>query len=218
VRRILAPAALWRRVCHSFSALKSKLEFSRMKQYRIGFGAAALAVTFISALVLHGQQAGTGAGPGSRSAIRTIAEADCTAAKLGTEIPVNAIGEPVSAVTVNAPQWHAEANDTPAYCSVEGSIEPVDKNAPPIRFGVALPGSWSLRGAQLGGGGMNGTIPRLTGGIGRGGPTMPLFQFDDLPFNARPDLSPYLIQRSLLSPLNSSSSVPSGAPPRQSHQ
>ena len=143
-----------------------------MKQHRIGFGAAALAVTFIPALVLHGQQAGTGAGPGSRSAVRTIAEADCTAAKLGAEIPVNAIGEPVSAVTVNAPQWHAEANDTPAYCSVEGSIEPVDKNAPPIRFGVALPSSWSLRGVQLGGGGMNGTIPRLTGGIGRGGPTL----------------------------------------------
>jgi feruloyl esterase len=143
-------------------------EFNRMRRRRIAFGASSLVVTLISALVLHGQQAGTGAGPATKS----ITEADCTAAKLGAEIPANAIGEPVSAVIVNAPQWHAEANGTPGYCSVEGSIAPVDKNAPPIRFGVALPGFWLLRGAQLGGGGMNGTIPRLTGGIGRGGPTL----------------------------------------------
>jgi len=143
-----------------------------MKRYRLELGVASLAVTFISAFVLHGQEAGTAAGSGSGPATRTIAEADCTAAKLGTEIPVKAIGEPVSAVTLNAPQWHAEANGTPAYCSVEGSLAPVDKSAPPIRFGVALPTSWSLRGAQLGGGGMNGMIPRLTGGVGRGGPTL----------------------------------------------
>jgi feruloyl esterase len=152
--------------------LKSKLEFNRMKRHRIELGPASLAVTLIAALVLHGQQAGTAAGPGSGPGTRTITEADCAAAKLGTEIPVNAIGEPVSAVTLNAPQWHAETNGTPSYCSVEGSLAPVDKNAPPIRFGVALPASWSLRGVQLGGGGMNGMIPRLTGGIGRGGSTL----------------------------------------------
>jgi len=58
------------------------------------------------------------------------------------------------------------------YCSAEGSIARVDKNVPPIRFGVTLPGSWPPRGAQLEGGGMNGTIPRWTGGVGRGGPTL----------------------------------------------
>ena len=134
-----------------------------MKRCRRVFRGAALAAAMISALALHGQQ-GTGG--------KTIAEADCTAAKLGDGIPANAIGEPVSAVVVSAPQWHAEANGTPAYCSVQGSIEPVDKNAPPIRFGVAMPGSWSLRAAHLGGGGMNGVIPRLTGGVGRGGPSL----------------------------------------------
>lgn len=126
----------------------------------------------IFAAVLHGQQAPTTASSGSSPAARAITEADCTAAKLCTEIPVNAIGEPVSAVTLNAPHWHAETNGTPAYCSVEGSLAPVDRNAPPIHFGVALPASWSFRGAQLGGGGMNGLIPRLTGGVGRGGPTL----------------------------------------------
>jgi len=132
--------------------------------HRIALAASALAVILISAFDLHGQQAG--------AATRTITEADCSAAKLGTQIPVDAIGEPVSAVTLNPPQWHAEASGAPAYCSVEGSLAAVDKNAPSIRFAVALPASWSLRGAQLGGGGMNGMIPRLTGGVGRGGPTL----------------------------------------------
>ena len=115
---------------------------------------------------VNGQQA-----PPAPTGARTIAEADCTPAKLGSTIPVSAIGLPVSAVTLDAPRWHAEANGLPAYCSVEGTMAPVDKSptARPIRFGVALPAAWSGRGAQFGGGGMNGTIPRLTGGVGRTG-------------------------------------------------
>ena len=101
---------------------------------------------------------------------KVISEVDCTAARLGSAMPVSAIGFPVSAVTLNPPAWHAEANGNPAYCSVEGSMEPVDRstNAKPIRFGVALPASWSYRAAQLGGGGINGSIPALTAGPGRG--------------------------------------------------
>lgn len=97
---------------------------------------------------------------------KTITETDCTAAKLGTSIPVAAIGEPVSAVTLKAPEWHAAEGSNPAYCRIEGSIEPVDKSATaqPIHFGVALPAVWSYRATQLGGGGMNGSIPFLTGG------------------------------------------------------
>ena len=45
-------------------------------------------------------------------------EADCTAAKLGSTIPVSAIGEPVSVVTLNAPEWTALPDRNPAYCSV----------------------------------------------------------------------------------------------------
>ena len=117
---------------------------------------------------LHSQQ--TGNGP----AVKTITEADCTAAKLGSEIPVKAIGEPVSAITFSAPQWHAETANAPGYCSIEGSMAPVDKSATarPIRFGVALPATWLRRGAHLGGGGMNGSIPMLAGGAGRGRPTL----------------------------------------------
>jgi len=106
----------------------------------------------------------------------TLTEADCTAAKLASAIPASAIGEPVSAVTLSPPQWHAEANGVPAYCGIEGSMAPVDKTATakPIRFAVALPASRALRAAHMGGGGNNGTIPRLTGGIMRGG--APLLQ------------------------------------------
>ena len=102
---------------------------------------------------------------------KTMSEADCSVAKLGASIPVVAIGLPVSAVTLSQPQWHGEDNGVPAYCGIEGSMAPMDKSptARPIRFGLALPAAWSLRAAQLGGGGMNGTIPRLTGGAGRAG-------------------------------------------------
>ena len=100
-----------------------------------------------------------------------ITGADCTVEKLGASIPVESIGLPVSAVSLNAPVWRPEANGSPAYCSIEGAMAPVDRSpsAKPIRFGVALPASWSHRAAQLGGGGMNGVIPPLAGGLGRGG-------------------------------------------------
>jgi hypothetical protein len=102
---------------------------------------------------------------------KQITEADCTAAKLGTSIPSSAIGEPVSAVTLSAPEWKGGTNA--AYCSVKGAIAPVDANAKPINFQVVLPASWSRRAAQLGGGGMNGSIPNLLGGADMGpGPSL----------------------------------------------
>ena len=106
----------------------------------------------------------------SPSGNKEITEADCAAAKLGSTIPVSAIGEPVSGVTLSAPVWTGAAGANPAYCSVSGSMAPVDKaaNAPPINFRVVLPASWSRRAAQLGGGGMNGSIPNLTGGVDMG--------------------------------------------------
>ena len=130
-----------------------------------------VAAAAASMFALYSRQAGQ---QQAAPAPKTITEADCTAAKLGSEIPVSAIGEPVSAVTLNAPQWHAETANAPAYCSIEGSMAPVDKSstAKPIRFGVALPASWHSRGAQLGGGGMNGSIPMLAGGVGRGRPSL----------------------------------------------
>jgi feruloyl esterase len=125
-----------------------------------------------STFALYSQQAGSK--QAASPAAKTITEADCTAGKLGSDIPPSSIGEPVSAVTLNAPQWHAETANAAAYCSIDGSMAPLDKNATarPIRFGVALPASWQFRGAQLGGGGMDGSVPGLTGGVGRGRPSL----------------------------------------------
>jgi feruloyl esterase len=103
----------------------------------------------------------------------TIGPGDCTAEKLGSPIPAASMGDRVASVTLSAPEWHAEANGAAAYCSVQGSMAPVDRSASarPIRFGVAMPASWARRAAQLGGGGMNGVIPNLAGGAGRGQPS-----------------------------------------------
>jgi hypothetical protein len=120
------------------------------------------------ATVSAGQTSGSGLpSPGEN---KVVTEADCTAAKLGSPIAISAIGEPVSAVTLSAPVWTNATNSTPAYCSVNGSMEPVSKeaNAKPINFRVVLPASWSRRAAQLGGGGMNGSIPNLLGGVDMG--------------------------------------------------
>lgn len=106
---------------------------------------------------------------GARSA---LAAAECSARKLGAAIPVSRIGEPSGAVTLKEPRWMEASGDTPGYCIVEGSIAPNESvaGAQPINFRVVLPASWNHRAVQLGGGGMNGVIPNLTGGRGGPGP------------------------------------------------
>jgi pimeloyl-ACP methyl ester carboxylesterase len=111
--------------------------------------------------------------PGSKlapaSANKIITESDVAAERVGTSIPVSAIGEPVSAVKLSAPRWVAGADAASSYATVDGSIMPVDPNGKPINFRVVLPASWSRRAIQQGGGGMNGTITVGGGGFGRGG-------------------------------------------------
>ncbi len=72
----------------------------------------------------------------------------------------------MSNVSLSEPQWTAAADTAPAYCTVDGAMAPIDPAAKPINFRVVFPASWTLRAAQLGGGGMNGIIPGLTGGRG----------------------------------------------------
>jgi len=97
----------------------------------------------------------------------------CTDAGLGTHIDPAQIGEPVSAVSLEPPKWTEAAGGEPAYCIVRGALAPIDKSATarPIQFGVALPASWAGVGVQMGGGGMNGTVPQLTAGAERGAPS-----------------------------------------------
>jgi len=96
---------------------------------------------------------------------KVITVSDCAPAKLGNSIPASSIGEPVAIVTLREPRWTAATGVVPAYCSVDGIMEPIDTatTARPINFRVVFPSAWSRRAAQLGGGGFNGTIPNLTG-------------------------------------------------------
>jgi len=97
-----------------------------------------------------------------------LTESGCTSAALAATIGADQIGEPVSAVALDSLTWVAAAGATPAHCLVNGRLEPVDRSATarPIRFGVALPASWNRRAIQMGGGGMNGSIPGIAGGFG----------------------------------------------------
>jgi hypothetical protein len=106
------------------------------------------------------------AAPGSKlppaEGNKTITAADVTAEKVGSTIPVSAIGEPVGAVNLSAPRWVSGANG--GYGVVDGQILPVDPKGKPINFRVALPANWTRRAAQMGGSGFNGVIPNVTGG------------------------------------------------------
>ena len=128
----------------------------------IGTLAATLAaLIFATALMGLSQQA-----PSAVRAPRVMSADDCTASQLGTTIPVSSIGEAVAGVTLAAPRWVAATDNAPAYCSIDGVMAPTDtsSNGRPINFRVVLPASWTSHAVQLGGGGMNGSIPNLTGG------------------------------------------------------
>jgi hypothetical protein len=114
------------------------------------FGLAALAAGVASAQA-----------PGSGTA--ALAEAVCTGSQLAAPVPKDRIGEPVSSVVLDSLTWVTAAQDAPAHCLVNGRLQPVDTSATaqPIRFAVALPAAWNRRAIQLGGGGMNGTVPRV---------------------------------------------------------
>ncbi len=62
------------------------------------------------------------------------------------------------------------AGPNPEHCRIEGSILPVDRAAPPINFAIVIPSAWNGGSWQMGGGGVNGSIPGLTGA---GGPATP---------------------------------------------
>src|SRR6202521_2431725 len=91
---------------------------------------------------------------------RLVTEADCTAASLVASIAQTTIGEPVRSVTLQA-AWVGATDTVPVHCRIDGVFAPVDTapTARVINFRVILPASWNRRGAQMGGGGINGIIP-----------------------------------------------------------
>ena len=104
---------------------------------------------------------------GQADVSRAVTADRCTVMRLGDTIATTSIGEPVSGVVIAEPVWNAASENTPAHCSVNGVMSPVDQSATarPINFRVVLPSSWNLKSAQLGGGGINGSIPNLTGSV-----------------------------------------------------
>ncbi len=106
--------------------------------------------------------------PAAAPVQKTLAQTDCSKSVVGSTIPIAAIKESVSGVTLSEPHWVAPNGAVPAYCTVDGVMSPVDQraNAKPINFRAVLPASWSGRAVHLGGGGMNGTIPNLVGADG----------------------------------------------------
>jgi hypothetical protein len=113
--------------------------------------------------ILAGVAAGTAHAQPRVTDSAALTHTACTSAALAATVPTNRIGEPVSAVVLDAPSWVAATQDAPAHCLVNGRLQPVDTSstAQPIRFAVALPAAWNRRAIQLGGGGMNGTVPRV---------------------------------------------------------
>lgn len=89
-------------------------------------------------------------------------------------IPVSEIGLPTNGGTVTAAVVVAAAGSgaaaLPEYCSVSGSISPVDATAPKILFKLALPTTWNTKAVMFGGGGFDGSVPAVTGNV-QAGPT-----------------------------------------------
>jgi feruloyl esterase len=127
-------------------------------------------MSFVFAIMTAAPLAGVAALSAGQSpaadAPRVVTADECTSARLGSAIPLAAIGEPVAGVTLAAPRWVEATATAPAYCSIDGAMAPTDTgpHGKPINFRVILPASWTRHAVQLGGGGMNGTIPGLTGG------------------------------------------------------
>ena len=140
----------------------------RMKRFHAGHVRRACALSIAIAATASHPFAQPGAKPGTNRFSEqplVISAADCTTARLGTSIPADAIGEPVSSVTLGEPRWVPAEPSLPPRCEIDGRMAPIDPaaTARPINFRVWLPAEWNRRAVQQGGGGMNGVIPDLRG-------------------------------------------------------
>jgi feruloyl esterase len=87
----------------------------------------------------------------------------------GKTIAASSIGLPSSGATITsakvvpaAPEIVGQTSVThalPEYCEILASIKPVDPAAPPIQFQVNVPTQWNQKIIQVGGGGLDGSIP-----------------------------------------------------------
>ena len=113
--------------------------------------------------VMMGVAAVAGAGATSAATLTDDAEAGCRGLVGGAD----AVKIDTATLQAPSPPTVAERGPTPsgritpanpAFCKVLGHIDPVDPNAPPIKFQVNLPVQWNGRSVQYGGGGFNGVL------------------------------------------------------------
>src|SRR4051795_3141381 len=97
-------------------------------------------LTLLLALFVSAWPSSRQPAPAALPVQKTLAEADCTRSALGGTVPIAAIKEPVSGVTLGDPRWTVASGAVPAYCAVDGVISPIDRRhtATPINFRVML--------------------------------------------------------------------------------
>lgn len=90
----------------------------------------------------------------------------------GFTIPAASIGLPTTGAVVTSTALVPAAGTGVAavaeYCKVLGDINPVDVNAPKIKFQVNLPVNWNSKAMMFGGGGYNGVIATGVGNVPAG--------------------------------------------------
>lgn len=106
------------------------------------------------------------------------------AALAGRQVPASDIGLATTGASVTTATLVAATAQTvtngqvvlaiPEYCKVNGIVAPIDPQAPNINFQVNLPTAWNGKMIQLGGSGLNGSIPvALTTGMQWGPESIP---------------------------------------------
>ena len=132
--------------------------------FRHVLAVASLAALFVLPTVILAADAIPAAGsklPPS-TADKVITASDVTVEKVGTNIPISAIGEPVGGVTLSAPRWTLATAGTVAYATVDGVIAPVDPKGKPINFPRVASRPTGVGGQfKRGGSGFNGVIPAM---------------------------------------------------------
>ena len=100
--------------------------------------------------------------PGSSTGIPITMPAKNCAELNGFTLASAAIGLPTTGAAVTSavvvPAAGAGMAAVAEYCKVLGDINPVDPEAPKIKFQVNLPGNWNGKAVMFGGGGYNGVL------------------------------------------------------------
>ena len=90
----------------------------------------------------------------------------------GMTVAAANIGLPTTGARLTSTQTVAPVGTVPTavgeYCKVLGEIDPVDSNAPKIKFQVNLPTSWNGKAMMFGGGGYDGIIANTVGNVPAG--------------------------------------------------